>query len=183
MNATLAIAGTFRLWAVSSSPPRVRSPERLTQSNRASCQPESAISTDQENISHDFQLLGEDLAAGSSSATLDASSPTTDVTTLQSDAQTAQPHLPPASVPGLRGDYSAGLAAYATSATEIQQGLKDLSAGSDSAAQAHFDNAGSAMNEGTARSRPPPAEHERAASKQDQLAARSGRTLGTSRRT
>lgn len=30
-------------------------------------------------------------------------------------------HLPPASVPGLRADYSAGLAAHATSATEIQQ--------------------------------------------------------------
>jgi hypothetical protein len=36
-------------------------------------------------------------------------------------------------------------------ATEIQQGLKDLSAGSDSAAQAHFNNAGPAMNEGTAK--------------------------------
>ena len=70
---------------------------------------------------------------------------------MQSDAQTAQLHLPPTSVPGLRGDYSAGLAAYPTSATEIRQGLKDLSAGSDSAAQAHFNYAGSAMNEGTAK--------------------------------
>ncbi|HEY0999484.1 MAG TPA: hypothetical protein VGD83_07590 [Streptosporangiaceae bacterium] len=32
-------------------------------------------------------------------------------------------------------------------------GLKDLSAGSDSAAGAHFSNAGSAMNEGTAKIR------------------------------
>jgi hypothetical protein len=93
-------------------------------------------------------------------------------------------------MPGLQANYSAGLAAYATSATEIQQGLKDLSDGSDSAAEAHFNNAGSAMNEVRPRSRrppptsrPPPAEHERAASEQDQLAARSGRTLGTSRRT
>ena len=33
----------------------------------------------------------------------------------------ADANLPPASVPGLRADYSAGLAAHATSATEIQQ--------------------------------------------------------------
>ena len=54
-------------------------------------------------------------------------------------------------MPGLRANYSAGLAAYATSATEIQQGPKDLSAGSDSAAEAHFNDAGSAVNEGTAK--------------------------------
>jgi hypothetical protein len=70
---------------------------------------------------------------------------------LQSDVQTAQSHLPPANMPGLQANYSAGLAAYATSATEIQQGLKDLSDGSDSAAEAHFNNAGPAMNEGTAK--------------------------------
>lgn len=56
-------------------------------------------------------------------------------------------------MPGLRADYSAGLAAHATSATELQQALKDLSAGSDSAAEAHFNNAGPAMNEGTAKIR------------------------------
>jgi hypothetical protein len=74
-----------------------------------------------------------------------------DAATLQADTQAAQANLPPASIPGMRSDYSSALTDYNTESIDLDNGVIAANAGDYSSGTIDLQAALTSQSNGTGK--------------------------------
>lgn len=104
----------------------------------------NAISNDAGTFQPDIQAyVASNLTDGATLQAADA--------TFQADVQAAQANLPPAGIPGLRGDYNAALTYYNTMATDLNNGVIAADSGDYNSAVADIEAGNTAFSNGNAK--------------------------------
>ena len=107
-----------------------------------------AVTSDLGDIQKAGLALGDALSAGS-----DLSGPESALqsasASLQSDAQAAEADPPPSCIKGMRADYTVGMTDYGKAAANYQDGVSELSGGSESVALGDIEAGNAATTAGT----------------------------------